>query len=69
MKQLGVCWTSSEFYSFNRRVNKLEEDTHENNDPAKDNTDLVPLNQNNMDQTTLENTIEVTAGSEIGFSV
>ena len=37
-----------------RKVNKLERDTNKHIDPAKDTTDLVPMYQDNLNQTRLE---------------
>ena len=49
------------------KVNKLERDAHKHNDPAKDTTDLVPIYQDNLNQTKLEDSKEVAAGSEMSL--
>ena len=49
------------------KVNKLERDTNKHNDPAKDTTDLVPIYQDNLNQTKLEDSKEVAAGSEMSL--
>ena len=54
------------FYFF-FKVNKLERDTHKHDDPAKDTTDLVPIYQDNLNQTKLEDSKEVAVGSEMSL--
>ena len=49
------------------KVNKLERDTNKHNDPAKDTTDLAPIYQDNLNQTKLEESKEVAAGSEMSL--
>ena len=54
IKQLGVIVELLQIFILSRKVNKLERDTNKHIDPAKDTTDLVPMYQDNLNQTRLE---------------